>query len=59
VSDVVATVEPPADRPSRASHIWRIVAIAAAFYAVLMLAGVVLFAALGLANDGVGSCGGG
>ena len=41
------------------SRVWRIVGLVVAFQFLAIVATVVLFSALGLANDGVGSCGGG
>jgi hypothetical protein len=42
-----------------ASRVWRIVGLVVAFQFIAIIATVVLFSALGLANEGVGSCGGG
>ena len=42
-----------------ASRIWRIVGLVVGFQALIVLAGVLLFSGMGLANEGVGSCGGG
>lgn len=42
-----------------ASRVWRIVGLVVAFQFIAIIAVVVLFSGLGLANDGVGSCGGG
>jgi type IV secretory pathway component VirB8 len=42
-----------------ASRIWRIVGLVVAFQFLVIIAVVVLFSGLGLANEGVGSCGGG
>jgi len=53
-----STLEPIAPTKS-ASRIWRIVGLVVAFQFIAIVAMVVLFSALGLANDGVGSCGGG
>lgn len=53
-----STLEPIAPTKS-ASRIWRIVGLVVAFQFIAIIAMVVLFSALGLANDGVGSCGGG
>ena len=41
------------------SRIWRIVGLVVAFQFIAIVASVLLFSALGFANDGVGSCGGG
>jgi hypothetical protein len=47
----------PTKTPSR---IWRIVGLVVAFQMIAIVLSVVLFSALGVANDGgVGSCGGG
>jgi hypothetical protein len=51
--------EATATVPAKTSRVWRIVGIVVAFQALIVLAGVLLFSAMGLANDGVGSCGGG
>jgi hypothetical protein len=46
--------------PSKsASRVWRIVGLVVAFQFIAIIATVVLFSALGFANEGVGSCGGG
>jgi hypothetical protein len=42
-----------------ASRIWRIVGFVVAFQVIAIVASVLLFSALGFANEGVGSCGGG
>jgi hypothetical protein len=42
-----------------ASRVWRIVGLVVAFQFIAIAASVLVFSALGLANDGVGSCGGG
>lgn len=42
-----------------ASRVWRIVGLVVAFQFIAIVASVLLFSALGLANEGVGSCGGG
>jgi hypothetical protein len=42
-----------------ASRVWRIVGLVVAFQFIAIIATVVLFSALGFANEGVGSCGGG
>jgi hypothetical protein len=49
----------PAAVPARVSRVWRIVGMVVAFQILAIVAMVVLFSAMGLANDGVGSCGGG
>jgi hypothetical protein len=57
VIEATATVpEAPAERPSR---VWRIVLLVVSAQLVLIAAGMFFFTALGLANDGTGSCGGG
>jgi hypothetical protein len=55
VIDAAAAPQPPA----RADRVWRMVAVVVAAQAVIIAAGLLLFTVLGLANDGVGSCGGG
>ena len=53
-----SALEPIAPTKS-ASRIWRIVGLVVAFQFIAILAVVLLFSGLGLANEGVGSCGGG
>ena len=53
-----ATPEAPAE-PVRPSPIWRIVLIVVTFQLVVIAAGMLFFTAMGFANDGTGSCGGG
>lgn len=55
--DVAAPPEAPV--PADGSRVWRIVAMIVAFQVVIVLAGIFLFSGIGLANEGVGSCGGG
>ena len=50
--------ESAAAAPSRKSRLWLIVALVVTSQALIVLGAVLLFSALGLANDGVGSCGG-
>jgi amino acid transporter len=45
--------------PAKVSRVWRIVLLVVAVQALLVVLGTVAFSALGLANDGTGSCGGG
>jgi hypothetical protein len=57
-----ATTTPPEtleDRPEKVGRVWRMVLIVVSAQLVLIAAGMVLFSAMGLANDGTGSCGGG
>ena len=42
-----------------AARVWRIVGLVVAFQFIAIIALVLLFSGLGLANEGVGSCGGG
>jgi hypothetical protein len=59
VIDRIATpVEAPPDTP-RVSRVWRMVLMVVSVQLVLIAAGMIFFTALGLANDGVGGCGGG
>jgi len=44
--------------PARPSRVWRMVLIVVSVQLVLIAAGMVLFTAMGLANDGTGTCGG-
>jgi len=50
--------ESTAAAPSRKSRLWLIVAFVVTLQVLIVLGAVLLFSALGLANDGVGSCGG-
>lgn len=43
----------------RTSRVWRMVMIVVAFQLVLIAGGMVVFTALGFANDPTGGCGGG
>jgi hypothetical protein len=53
-----ASLEPNPPGKS-ASRIWRIVGLVVAFQILAIVMMVVVFSAMGLANDGVGGCGGG
>jgi hypothetical protein len=58
--DAIATSpEAPAEIPAKASRVWRIVLLVVSVQLVLIAVGMILFTAMGLANDGIGSCGGG
>ena len=57
--DTIATAPEPAEPPAKASRVWRIVLFVVAFQLVVVAAGMFLFTAMGFANDGTGSCGGG
>jgi hypothetical protein len=58
--DAIATSpEAPAEIPAKASRVWRIVLLVVSVQLVLIAIGMILFTAMGLANDGTGSCGGG
>jgi len=60
VLDTIATPpETPAEVPARMSRVWRMVLMVVAFQAFAIVVAVVLFSAMGFANDGTGSCGGG
>ena len=56
--DTIATAPDPAEPPAKASRVWRMVLIVVSVQLVLIAVGMVLFTAMGLANDGTGSCGG-
>ena len=58
--DAIATSpEAPVEVPAKASRIWRMVLIVVSVQLVLIAIGMVLFTAMGLANEGpTGSCGG-
>jgi hypothetical protein len=58
VIDAIAT-PPESPAPEQTSRIWRMVLIVVSVQLVLIAAGMILFTAMGLANDGTGSCGGG
>ena len=49
----------PIAPPKNGSRLWRIVLIVVAIQAFVVVLGGVAFAALGMGQDGVGSCGGG
>jgi hypothetical protein len=49
----------PTDGPGKVSHLWRIVLMVLAFQVLAIVVAVVLFSAMGLADDGTGGCGGG
>jgi len=51
--------EAPAEASAWISRGWRIALIVVGFQVVSIIVAVALFSALGLANDGTGSCGGG
>jgi hypothetical protein len=58
--DAVATAsQGPTEVPTKASRIWRMVLIVVSVQLVLIAAGMIFFTAMGFANDGTGSCGGG
>jgi hypothetical protein len=51
--------ETPAEGTARVSRVWRMVLIVVSAQLALIAVGMVLFGAMGLANDGTGGCGGG
>ena len=58
--DAIATPpEGPTEAPTKASRVWRMVLIVVSVQLVLVAAGMILFTAMGFANDGTGGCGGG
>jgi hypothetical protein len=57
VIEPTASPEPAA--PPKVSRIWRIVFMVVAVQAFVVVLGGVAFAALGMGQDNVGSCGGG
>jgi len=57
VIDAIAT-EADTPAPARPSRLWRMILIVVSVQLVLIAAGMALFTAMGLANDGTGSCGG-
>jgi hypothetical protein len=59
VIDATIAPQAPAEVPAKASRVWRIVGLVVAFQILAIVAAVVFFSAMGFANDGVGSCGGG
>jgi hypothetical protein len=54
-----AQPETPAEEPARVSRVWRMVLLVVGFQALAIVVAVVLFSAMGLADDGTGGCGGG
>ena len=59
VIDLATAPQAPGEVPDKGSRVWRIVAIVVALQLFIVFAGILLFAGMGLANEGVGSCGGG
>jgi len=60
VIDATTTApESPADVPARVSRVWRIVLVVVSAQLAVIAVGMLLFGAMGLANDGTGGCGGG
>jgi hypothetical protein len=59
VIDAVPTPETAPEVPPRTGRVWRTAALVVLSLVLVVLLGVVFFSALGLANEGVGSCGGG
>jgi hypothetical protein len=51
--------ELPVEAPTKVSRVWRIVLFVVAAQLAVIALGMLLFSAMGLANDGTGSCGGG
>ena len=51
--------EGSADAPARLSRVWRIVLVVVSAQLAVVALGMLLFSAMGLANDGTGGCGGG
>jgi hypothetical protein len=58
VIEAIAVTPEPAELPAKASRVWRMVLLVVSVQLVLIAIGMVLFTAMGLANDGTGSCGG-
>jgi hypothetical protein len=59
VIEATATApDAPADGPDQVSHVWRIVLFVVSVQLAVIALGMLLFSAMGLANDGTGSCGG-
>jgi len=58
VIEATAATSEPAALPAKASRVWRMVLLVVSVQLVLIAAGMALFTAMGLANDGTGSCGG-
>ena len=56
IEETVTAPVAPAERPSR---VWRMVLFVVSAQLVLIAAGMLLFTALGFANEATGSCGGG
>jgi len=58
VIDEATALETSVAVPAGKSRTWLIVAFVITFQVLIVLGAVLLFSALSLANDGVGSCGG-
>jgi len=58
VIDEATALETSVAVPAGKSRTWPIVAFVITFQVLIVLGAVLLFSALSLANDGVGSCGG-
>jgi hypothetical protein len=56
--DVTMEALEPIPPTKGASRVWRIVLIVVAAQLLIVALGMVFFTAMGLANDGVGGCGG-
>jgi hypothetical protein len=57
-----AITSEPAEEPGRtrsSADMWRIVGYVVGFQVLIVLIGAAVFSVVGLASDGVGSCGGG
>ena len=59
IDTIVTAHEGSAEVPAKASRVWRMVLFVVSVQLVLIAAGMLLFTAMGFANDGTGSCGGG
>jgi hypothetical protein len=59
IEATAATPDGPADPPVQPNRVWRMVLFIVTFQLVLIAVGMLFFTAMGFANDGTGSCGGG
>ena len=56
---MIEATAPTPETPGKPSRVWRMVLIVVSFQLVLIASGMVVFTALGFANDATGGCGGG
>ncbi len=56
---MIEAITPAPETPAKPSRMWRMVLIVVSFQLVLIASGMLVFTALGFANDATGTCGGG